>query len=1245
MHSKVTTGLPTGGWTTALVLILISVQVGQVLGQTAGSVAGWGANESMQAQAPASLADVVQVAAGQSHSVALKSDGTILCWGSNSGGETTTPAGLSQVTAIAAGSNYSLALTSDGLVHVWGELPPAPANLSNVVELAAGTSHALARCRDGTIVAWGTQSKVPPGATNVVAISAGNGQSMALRGDGTVVAWGDDSYGKAEVPAGLTNVVAIAAGGAHCLALRGNGTVVGWGRNDSGQAAIPAGLANAVAIRAGALHSLALRADGSLVAWGDDTDGQVSSTPAGIGFVGIAAGAYHNLAIEGDGRPVIVVQPASQRVPRQQTATFQVLAVGTAPLGYQWQKTGTNLTGATDSVLVLTNAQGYNEGFYAVIVSNQLGAVTSQPAFLTVSGLRPQFISSPQDTNLTCGDSLIFQVTAKGPSLYMPLYYQWSFQGVPIEQATHSSLTLTNISPAQAGVYTIVVTDYYGSTSASAQLSVQVQSPLTLSPMTASATQGLAFSYTVPSAHSPTSFSALFLPPGLNIDTNSGVVSGIPLESGTFGPIITAVNQCTSGSAPLLLNIASSAPNISTAANATGTEGAALTYQITASGTNLSYSAQNLPPGLSVDPASGLISGTPVLAGDYDTAISISNQWGIASATVHFIIVNAPVSGLSIGNVNYNYSSPYLLDFSFTLLDNNDPTQGTGVIADPGLLSTTCFEDIDPISPSETGAFISRTSKKVIKAYLVLDFTQSIASLANGDTNQDGISDAVDNLVSGAIAFVNEQSVDTQVGVYEFHREDMDPAKVIGLTTDKRAVDNAIAGIWTNYVQGFPAGSRCWDALMGAVNSLGAPNRDEEHFVILVSDGRDESSTNQLSNVIAAAAAGNIQVFAVGFGNESDPATLQSLAIQTQGRYFQAQSPGDIARQFAQISKLARGQYILRWATLKRSVTPFMPSFQVTYQGLTANSPTNPFTLGSTNIDNTTTPPTTNITPAVTNFIIGYYSPGSNAGPVLVGSLRFVPNAEVQPTGLDLRATYVPRYIRQLHLHYRANWPCTAALQSTGPGEWLEGWTMVQTNDGAGGVWLLLSSPYPLELTNSLPFASFGKLVTFAFADPINASNAFSVLEVDNSIYTNTGGQSFVFENTNSVLSFYPALPHGTPIPWLMSFGFTGDFTNAELLDSDNDGMANWQEFRANTNPTNAASVFLVRTVAQQADGRYQVTFSSSTNRLYRVEASDDLSTWRIVQDMIPGVNQDITVTDLGYVPAFSNIFYRVLVW
>jgi hypothetical protein len=1210
--------------------------------QAGGTVVAWGANDSLQSQVPAGLTNVPMVAGGEAHSLALKSDGTVVGWGFNVAGQANVPSNLTSVVAISAGVSYSLALLNDGTVHTWGLASNPPVGLSNVAAIAAGWTHALALKHDGTVVTWGSQTNLPDGLNNVIAIAAGDGQSLALLANGTVMAWGDDTYNKAEVPAGLTNVLAVAAGADHCLAMRRDGSLVAWGRNDKGQATVPASLTNAVAVAAGALHSVALRADGTLISWGDNTFGQVTSTPASNNVIAVAAGGYHNLALIGDGSPVIFVQPASQSVLVSRSATFQVVAGGAPPLSYQWQFNGTNLAGATRTSLALNNVQVSDGGPYTVVVTNLFGSVTSVPAILTPVGIPPFVTVAPQDTNVICGDAASFQVTVDGST---PFSYQWEFEGTPLAGATRSRLVLTNVNSTQAGFYSVVVTNAFGSVTTGAVLTVTVVPPHIISSLTNSGTQGLPFSYTISAQHTPISFAARFLPAGLTLNTTNGVISGVPLESGTFGVVITAANACTNESQLMVLTIDSAVPVLTSALAVTNGEALPFSYQITASGAPTNFGALDLPDGLTVDAYSGLISGAASFAGDYDSTIWASNYWGAATGTLHISITNGAIQGLSIADVTYTYSKPYLLDFSFSLRDNNDPTQGNPIFADARLLSAICLEDDETNSPTETGSFIARTSSKVVKAYLVLDFTESIASLRNGDTNGDGISDAVDAMVNGAIGFVNEQAVGTQIGVFEFHRDDMAPNQVLALTPDKNLVDQAIAGIWTNYVQGFPAGSRCWDAAAAAITALGAKNTDEYHYVILISDGKDESSTNTLVNVVTAATNNNVIFYCVGFGAELDPPVLQGLASQTQGRYYTAQTSADITTQLAQVSKEAMGKYVLRWATLKRLNIPFMPSFQVSYQGLTANSPTNPFTLAQTNIDNSTTPPTTNITPASTNFIIGYYYPGSNAGPVTVGSLRLVPNAEVLPSAVDLRATYIPRYIRQMRFRYRPNWPCTPVLQATNVGEMFYGWTMTLTNLGGGTNSLFLTSPYPVSLTNSLPFASFGKIVTFNFQDVINPTNAFSLFAVDNTLYTNTGGQSFVFATTN--LMVYPVLPFGTPVPWLIALGYTNtnSWVQAELNDDDGDGMPNWKEYRANTNPTNAVSVFTIRSVVRQPDGRSQITFSTANNRVYRLESSTDLLNWQTVQDNIPGVNQDLTLTDTRFQPGVTSLYYRVKVY
>ncbi len=283
--------------------------------------------------------------------------------------------------------------------------------------------------------------------------------------------------------------------------------------------------------------------------------------------------------------------------------------------------------------------------------------------------------------------------------------------------------------------------------------------------------------------------------------------------------------------------------------------------------------------------------------------------------------------------------------------------------------------------------------------------------------------------------------------------------------------------------------------------------------------------------------------------------------------------------------------------------------------------------------------------PPTTNFVISPYVPTEHTGSVTVGSLRLAANAQVLPDSITLRAFYVPRYIRQLRIHYRANWPCVTSLQSTNAGEILAGWSLSETNDGAGGKWLLISSSNTQSLATSIPFASLGNLVQFTMRDMLYSSNAFSFITVDNTLYTNTGNQSFVFANTNQFVVTYTNLPHGTPIPWLIEHGFTNNFAAAELSDPDGDGVLTWQEYQANTDPWDPNSKFIITGLDTGLDGRNQVAFISSSNRTYRVDDSTDLVNWQVVEDFIPGTGSSITFTDTRYLPGLTQIYFRVAVY
>ena len=1227
----------------------------------AGTVVAWGGNDHSQSAVPAGLTNVTAVAGGSAHSLALTSSGMVTGWGDNSSGEIHAPASLTNAVAIAAGNNFSLALRSDGSVTSWGSQTTVPAGLNNAVAIAAASTGSMALTRDGNVVVWGSAPTPPATAINAVGISAGYAHGVALKGDGTVVVWGDNTWGQTNLAAGLTNIVALSAGEYHTLALRSDGKVIAWGDNTWNQSKVPTGLSNVIAIAAGAYHSLALKQDGTVVAWGDNTYFQ-TNIPAGLAnVVGIAAGRIHNLAVVGDGSPVITQQPVSQYNAATGTAYFRVLAAGQAPLNYQWRQDGTNIDGATNATLVLSNLATADADTYSVTISNALGTVTSVNVELPPIWQRPFFVAQPQDQSVLCGDHVTFAPVIGGTG---PLSYQWLFNDASLAGATNATLTLTGVSGDDAGEYSVVVTNLNGAAiSRTAILMVAGQPPLITSSTDASGVQGGAFSYTITGLHNPVSYTAAGLPAGLAVNATNGVIQGTILESGTFTVVLGTANLCASAQTNLTLTVNSARPVITSRLTATGTEQTGFSYQIQASGSPTSFGADNLPQGLNVDPDSGIISGSPLFAGNYIVSISASNVWGIGSANLQLTVANKRITGLSIANLLTNYSAPYLLNFQFALRDNDDPTQGNAVVTDPRNLRVVAYEDGVPVGTNETSVIIQGVNQgvtaKVLKAYQVLDFSESIASLANGDADHNGISDAVDTEVAAAQDIINQQPDTAQFGVYEFHRDDESPQLVQSLTSDKALLNNAIGGIWTNYVQGFPAGSRCWDALTAAIHDLGTNNSDEEHVVIFCSDGNDTSSTSTFDDVINAATNANVQIYCVGFGNDIDTATLQAITSQTQGRYYEATNLTTLAADFAQVGKDLSGQYFLRWATLQRSTNAFMPSFQITYQGLTANSPTNPVSNTTTNVPvldmdgNSITNADgsiemTNIPISITNYIISPYKPTAYASAVTVGSLRLISSAVVQPSAITLRATYVPRYVRQIRLHYRANWPCAVSLESTNDGEQLSGWSLTQTNDGAGGQWALLTSSNPQDLATSIPFASFGPLLNFAFRDVINASNAFSFFNVDNTIYTNTGNQSFGFENTNAFITVYPALPYGTPVPWLIGYGFTDSTAWAadETNDLNGNGLMVWQDYVAGLNPTNASSVFAVQNLAPTGPaGKYQVTFSTALNRTYRVETSSDLLTWQTLQDGVAGTGSNVTVTDTRFLPATTPAFYRVVVY
>jgi hypothetical protein len=473
-----------------------------------GYVVAWGYNGSGQCTVPTNLSNVVDVAAGALHSVALKQDGTVVCWGDNTNGESAVPSGLTNIVAIAAGgylsppSGYTLALKKDGTPVFWGngKIATSLGGLTNLIAIGGGPFHALAIRTGpptpvitlapvdayqvpgsnatftakgaglyGVAYQWQTNGVNLPGATNALLTLTNVQPPMQLASYRVVVGNEVGSIVSSNAQLHFVTPPVI-----NSLTLPSNQVAIYQSNLTLSVSASAPGLTNGFPL------AYQWQFNGTNLAGATAASNTIHATANSFGtysvLVSNAAGSTNaswQVAVYYPGF-IVTQQPTNQYQIAGGSINFYGSGVSSNAVTYQWALNGSNLAGATNASLTLTNVSAAQQGYYNFKITSAGNSLTSSNAYFYLV-TPPTITAQTLPTNRVCiyGNylSLAATVTALYQTNGFPLQYQWRYNGTNLPGATTTNYSFT-VNDTNGGIYSLVTSNLAGSASASWQVTV-----------------------------------------------------------------------------------------------------------------------------------------------------------------------------------------------------------------------------------------------------------------------------------------------------------------------------------------------------------------------------------------------------------------------------------------------------------------------------------------------------------------------------------------------------------------------------------------------------------------------------------------------------------------------------------------------------------------------------------------------------------------------------------------------------
>jgi len=502
--------------------------------------------------------------------------------------------------------------------------------------------------------------------------------------------------------------------------------------------------------------------------------------------------------------PAITSQPQSLTVTAGANASFSVTATGTPSPSYQWQKNGSNISGATSSTLSLTNVQAADAANYAAVISNSAGSVTSNTATLTVNAatVAPAITSQPQSLTVTAGANASFSVTATGtpsPS------YQWQKNGANIGGATSATLSLTNVQSGDAANYAVVVSNSAGSvTSNTATLTVNpatVVPAITSQPQSLTVTAGTNASFSVTATGTP-SPSYQWQKNGSNIGgATSATLSLTNVQSADAANYAVVVSNSagsvTSNTATLTVNPATTAPAITSQPQSlTLVAGTSGNFSVTATGTP-SPTYQWRKNGSNISGAtSSTLSLTNVQSTDAaNYTVVVSNSAGSVTSSTATLTVNAAAAAPTISSQPQSLTVTAGANASFSVTATGTPSpsyqwQKNGSNISGATAATLSLTNVQSADGANYAVVVSNSAGSVTSSAATL--TVNAATAAPTITSQPQSL----TLVAGTSGSFSVTATGTPSPTYQWRKN---AANIAGATSATLSLTNVQSADAANY--------------------------------------------------------------------------------------------------------------------------------------------------------------------------------------------------------------------------------------------------------------------------------------------------------------------------------------------------------------------------------------------------------------------------------------------------------------